>query len=825
MYGTGMSPWFGPRLRCLAALAAVVIVAVAGGQAVQAAGGIGVVVGAQVVLEESGVGPMDGVAAFETSDGQPYLLVFGYDRIHTINVADPLNPVRAGSIIRDWFIEAWFDGVEVFYAPGGQVYAAVAGDGIVILDVTDPANPEIVEGAPRGADSSSAFGDVRQLTVSEWPDGRVFALVTGDDDTLRVGDIADPHDPVTPEGESDLVSLMAAKDDAIAFFEPGDGRTYAVYDNHQRGISIADVTDPARFVLVSTVRYHDEGHPRWHEDPFHARGISASSSSDVRISDRYAEGLSRAKEVVIFGAHEGRTYAMVANSMRTVHIGESDPHIVPAGIIFLDVTNPHKPVPVGAMLDGKGKFDFGGHVRDIAILESPDGHVHAAVAGDQDVTILDITGPTGPVPVSWIRDGEDGFEYVDTVRGMAVIESRDGRAHLVMAGDDGIQMADVTEPGAPVVAGSIPGASVTFSNPAVFEAGDGHTYAVGEGGDAITLVNITDPHRPIPLGSVRDGEGGLDALDGVWQIEVLQTSDGRAYAMAGGGAGLQIIDVTDPGAPVAAGILRNGTDGFETDGFISTAILGHPKGSDYLLVADHGVGIHVVDVTNPQAPILAGSLRGGAGGIDLLGGIHDMDVFYDAADGWPYILMTGDWGIHTIELANPAVPAVVGTIDGAANGTMGEHSLAAAYQSVVFESAGGQVYALVADSMTGIHIIDLTDPHAPEHTGSVAARVEGGVEIIPGSAITAVISPDGRAWALVTGWDVIQILEITDPHAPVLADSVPVGEGGLGLERTPWDITTLEPTDGRIHAMASGGDYLWILDVTYPLASDRPPDG
>ena len=817
-----MSPWFGPCLGHLAVLAAVVVVA--GGQAVYAAGGIEVVGGAQMVLDESGVGQTDGVAAFETSGGQSYLLAHGQNNMYTINVSDPSDPVLAGSVTRDWFIESRFDGVKVFYASGGQAYAAITGDSIVILDVTDPANPEMVYGAPRGADISSAFVDARWVGAYEWPDGRVHALAVDRHNVLRVVDITDPHNPVTLERGPDPVLVLAIDADSVAFFEPGDGRIYAMYNSLWTGISIVDVTDPARLVLVSAVRYHDESHPWGREDHFHAHGISAPLSSDVLISDSYAEGLSHAKEIVIFGAHEGRTYAMVANSAYTARIKESDPHFVPTGIIFLDVTDPHKPVPVGAMLDGKGKFDFGGRVGDITILESPDGRVHAAVAGGQDVTILDVTGPTGPVPVSLIQDGEGGFEYVGTVRGMAVIEPPDGRAYLAMASGKGIQMADVTEPGAPIVAGGIPRASVTFNHPVVFEAGDGRAYALGEGGDAVTLVNITDPHMPVPLYSVRDGEGGLDALDDVRQIEVLQTSDGRAYAMAAGLEGLQVMEVTDPGAPVAAGILRNGTDGFETGWFVSTDILRQHELSDYLLVAYHGVGIHAVDVTDPQAPVLAGSLRGGAGGINLLGGIHDIDVFHDAADERPYIMMTGDWGIHTIDMSNPAVPVSVGTIDGTVNGTMGEHSMTSAYQSVVFESAGGQVYALVADYMTGIHIIDLTDPHAPEHTGSVAVGVEGGVEVIPGRGITAVVSPDGRIWALVIGSDIIQILEITDPHAPVLADSVPVGEGGLGLEQTPWDITTVEPTDGRIHALASSGDRLWILDVTYPLTPAVTPD-
>ena len=401
---------------------------------------------------------------------------------------------------------------------------------------------------------------------------------------------------------------------------------------------------------------------------------------------------------------------------------------------------------------------------------------------------------------------------------MDVVESPDGGTHLAMAGDEGVQMADVTDPGEPVGAGSILGRSVNFAKPVVFGSDDGRTYVLGVGGDAVSMVEITDPSHPVPLGSIRDGEGGFDTLDGVRQVEALHAPDGRIYAVAAGGEGLQVIEVTDPRSPAPAGILRNGTDGFEVGSvdwtIISTAVLEQPGGGGYLLVADHDRGIYAVDVTDPRAPALVGSLRGGEGGIDLLGGVHDMDVF-GGPDGRPYALMTGDYGIHTIDMADPATPVVAGTLDGSISGAVGGHTLTLIHQSVVFESAGGRIHALLADYTSGIHIVDLTDPYAPAYMGSVPAG-EGGVEVIPGSAVAVVVSPDGGAYALVTGWDDIQILDITDPYAPAPAGAIPAGEGGLGLERTPWDIITMEPAGGRVHALASAGDRLWVLDVTYP---------
>jgi hypothetical protein len=528
-------------------VAALVVVAAAGGQAACAAEGIVVVGGAQATLDEPGMGQFVDIDAFETPDGHSYLLALRHDRIYTVNVTDPRDLVRAGGITDDRLAGSWFWNAEIFHTPDGRVYAAVMGDDFLILDVTDPANPEMVYGVPEGAGSHSALGGAWQVTVSERSDGRIHALVTGGDNALQMVDITDPRHPVALGGGPDLVPALPLPS-AVALFEPGDGRIYVMYCDVGMGVFIVDVTDPARHVLVSAIRHYDGGHPLGHEDPFRAYGIPAPSSSDVLIADGYAEGLGYANEVAVFGSPDGRTYAMVANGDATIQSGESDPYTVPAGIIFLDVTDPHAPAPVGAILDGEGGFDFDSRIRDVAILESPDGRVHAAVAGGQGVAILDVTDPAGPVLLSHMRDGEDGFDYVDTVHGMDVVESPDGCAYLAMAGDEGVQMADVTDPGEPVAVGSILGKSVTFAKPVVFESGDGRIYVMGLSGDAVSMVDITDPHYPVPLGSIRDGEGGFDTLGGARQVEALHTPDGRIYAVAAGEEGLQVIEVTDPAA-------------------------------------------------------------------------------------------------------------------------------------------------------------------------------------------------------------------------------------------------------------------------------------
>lgn len=262
-----------PPVWYLAVLVAVVAV-VAGGQVAHAVSGIVVVGGAQVIADGPGLGGLMDVAAFGTFDGHSYLLALSYDRINIINVTDPLNPVRVGGIVHDRFVDRWLTDMKVFYPPDGRVYAAVARGGFLILDVTDPVEPVvIIDGAPGDAGSSHlAFSDIWDMTVYERPDGRIHALVDGN--ALRTIDITDPYNPVIL-WEGPDIPLHTTVDGNTAFLEPADGRIYIMYGGLRDGVFIADVTDPARHVLVSVIRHHDGDHPQGHEDPFRTYGIPA----------------------------------------------------------------------------------------------------------------------------------------------------------------------------------------------------------------------------------------------------------------------------------------------------------------------------------------------------------------------------------------------------------------------------------------------------------------------------------------------------------------------------------------------------------------------
>ena len=243
-----------------------------------------------------------------------------------------------------------------------------------------------------------------------------------------------------------------------------------------------------------------------------------------------------------------------------------------------------------------------------------------------------------------------------------------------------------------------------------------------------------------------------------------------------------------------------------------------PAGRDYLLVAGHYTGIHVVDVTDPSRPVLVGGaapagdgkgLRGGCPGEDYPGpldGIHGVDVY--TADGRDYALVTCDGGIRILDLSDPAAPRLAGALpDGMSN-----HTFGIIHWAVLYEPPGGGIYALLAAYYggIGIHIVDVTDPHRPVPAGSIPEDVFAPIPGIP----VRIVAYGDRVLALAAGVGGIHVLDVTNPHHPTHADFLFVaGMGLLPFDSFPRYITPFESGEGKTHALVDGGEGALVLNM------------
>lgn len=263
-----------------------------------------------------------------------------------------------------------------------------------------------------------------------------------------------------------------------------------------------------------------------------------------------------------------------------------------------------------------------------------------------------------------------------------------------------------------------------------------------------------------------------------------------AYAYAASGDTLRIVDLADPSRPAVRGALT-------APGRIWSV---HASG-DTVYLAGGLDGLHIVDVADPDAPTLAATHQtaGQALGVTTSGG-----------SALVINLMTG---LEVVDVTDSAAPALVHTEE-----TFG-------YQWGI---GGGGALVLVADQPEGVHLFDVSAPATPVLQGVYAAAQ-------PVRAVTA--GDDGRAYVVLAGSGVVEILDITDPSNPRLAGShrpsrpggrtqrvavragamaVPVAEDGLEWvdvsdPAAPALTATLD-TPGNARDATIAGDILAVAD-------------
>ena len=130
---------------------------------------------------------------------------------------------------------------------------------------------------------------------------------------------------------------------------------------------------------------------------------------------------------------------------------------------------------------------------------------------------------------------------------------------------------------------------------------------------------------------------------------------------------------------------------------------------------------------------------------------------------------------------------------------------------------GGRHYALAA-SLTGVQIIDVTDP-ATAVAASFLEDLRGGLYYMQGPVHVETAEIDGRNYALVTSRadDSVSIVDITDPYRPTAVTTVRDGKDGFDMLEEPRSAAVAE-IGGRHYAFvaAYGDSAVQIIDITEP---------
>ncbi len=227
------------------------------------------------------------------------------------------------------------------------------------------------------------------------------------------------------------------------------------------------------------------------------------------------------------------------------------------------------------------------------------------------------------------------------------------------------------------------------------------------------------------------------------------------YAYVANGLSFRVVDISNPAAPILVGSVDN------RNWAIDLAISGN-----YAYVADGNSGLQVIDISVPSSPVIVSSVDtpGQASGVAVSG-------------GHAYVVET-QGRMHIVDIAVPEAPSMVGSVD-----TPGRSEGVAVSGN----------YAYVADA-NRLQIVDVTAPASP----AIVAAVD-----FPAVGVTIV----GNLAYIAGNVAGLGILDVSTPTSPVLLGSFDLP----GFAR--WVAI-----DGNLAYVSARLSGLWVMDVTVPTS-------
>jgi len=526
------------------------------------------------------------------------------------NLENPASPTLVGEKDTSGFASGVF-------VSGDYAYVSDYWDGLAIIDVTDPENPQDPIYVPGYIDETSA--PAQDVFVIEWPMGKWYAYVANGWDGLVIVDVSEPESPVF------VASIETGGGDALGVFvregPEGPEPTLYAYVADLAGLAIVNVTDPENPELTEFVE--TEGIAK---DVF--IGETSLVSSDIRVFAHVAAGLSGLAMIEVTepeipgdpvyiptpgdasGVYVRERIAYMANGLAGLVIVKEDrPIITPIptdgyaenvfvngdyayvanngnGIAIVELSPPDYPLET---------IKTPGYPLEVFVDRASSGNNYAYVAAaDDGLAIVDVEDPRNPgEPPIWAPWGPD----VGVAEGVFVSRSEfNGENYAYIATyAQGLAIFNVEDPTNPehvYQEQRVPGPTL-----GIFVNGNYAYVAYGEdmsGSGGLAILDVTDPEHPgdieiVEVPGTAEGvfvsEGPDDKLYAYvaygWESI---TTDG--WVVSGSG-GLAIVDVE--ALEIISGVV---IPGYANNVYVS---------EDYAYVANDD-GLDVIDVSNPEFP-------------------------------------------------------------------------------------------------------------------------------------------------------------------------------------------------------------------------------
>ncbi|MFH0790104.1 MAG: PKD domain-containing protein [Candidatus Omnitrophota bacterium] len=604
-----------------------------------------------------------------------------------------------------------------------------------------------------------------------------YAYVADGSNGLEVIDIKQPNNPV-------LAGSYDTPGDACGVYVLGN---YAYVADGYKGLWIIDISDPKNPKSMGNYSCNAENVFVSGDYAYianYSAGLLIINISNPKLPV-FADscGLSGStKDIFVFG-----DYAYTANSDSKLNV--------------INIRDPKNSYLMGSFNAASGPL-YGVYVCG----------KYAYIVLKEGLQIVDITQPNNPVLVGSCSTPDIAYDIFVSGYYAYIADYRKG-----------VQIIDIRNPSAPVLAGNYDtlgeASAVYVSGNAVYVTNDPAGLYILD--MAQKVVSPVSKHWRIRLGVMDRDKNESQAVRDVWvntynhppvleQIKInvleepqLAASVVKSYDTPGSAVdvsvagdyayvadaanGLEIINIKQPDNPILTGSCD--TPGEASGVYIS---------GNYVYIADGSKGLQVIDITNPDRPVLAG-------GYDTLG---DASAIY-VSGNYAYIADSFK-GLQIIDIKNPRFPILTSSVN----------NIGFAHDVYVLGN-----YAYIGTHSNGLQIVDVTNPAVPKLAGNYNAQGDiEGIYVLGKYAYAADYSQG------------LQIIDISEPKFPVLTGSCVTGghprnvyvsgkyayvaDGIIGLDivdisepRTPFSVVKCQmPLNDQANAVYVSGNFVYIAD-------------